>query len=90
MSPPRQRPLLLLQVFTKADKRRKGLTAAVRDSHVTAFKRALLQDLAYLPPSLLTSAAKGLGRGELLSFIAGLRVAYERSGRLEAIRQGMI
>eukprot|EP00198_Chlamydomonas_reinhardtii_P007672 XP_001697009.1 predicted protein [Chlamydomonas reinhardtii] len=77
-------------VFTKADKRRKGLTAAVRDSHVTAFKRALLQDLAYLPPSLLTSAAKGLGRGELLSFIAGLRVAYERSGRLEAIRQGMI
>ncbi|KAG2439301.1 hypothetical protein HXX76_004660 [Chlamydomonas incerta] len=77
-------------VFTKADKRRKGLTAAVRDSHVTAFKRALLRDLAYLPPSLLTSAARGLGRGELLSFIAGLRVAYERSGRLEAIRQGMI
>ncbi|GFR43936.1 hypothetical protein Agub_g5074, partial [Astrephomene gubernaculifera] len=77
-------------VFTKADKRRKGLNAAVRDSHVTAFKRQLLQDLAFLPPSLLTSSAKGLGRGELLNFIAALRVAYERSGRLEAIRQGML
>ncbi|KAG2498912.1 hypothetical protein HYH03_003102 [Edaphochlamys debaryana] len=77
-------------VFTKADKRRKGLTAATRDSHVTAFKRGLLEDLAFLPPSILTSAAKGLGRGEMLNFIASLRVAFERSGRLEAIRQGML
>ncbi|KXZ52762.1 hypothetical protein GPECTOR_8g152 [Gonium pectorale] len=77
-------------VFTKADKRRKGLSSSVRDSHVIAFKRALLRDLAFLPPSILTSSAKGLGRGELLNFIGGLRVAYERSGRLEAIRQGML
>lgn len=62
----------------------------MRDSHVTAFKRELLKDLAFLPPCVLTSSARGLGRGELLNFIAGLRVAYERSGRLEAIKRGML
>ncbi|GIL70844.1 hypothetical protein Vretimale_3922 [Volvox reticuliferus] len=77
-------------VFTKADKRRKGVPSSARDSHVTAFKRSLLEDLAFLPPSILTSSAKGLGRGELLNFIAGLRVAFERSGRFAAIRQGML
>ncbi|GLI58595.1 hypothetical protein VaNZ11_000323 [Volvox africanus] len=77
-------------VFTKADKRRKGVPSSARDSHVTSFKRSLLKDLAFLPPTILTSAAKGLGRGELLNFIAGLRVAFERSGRLTAIRQGML
>ncbi|GLC37836.1 hypothetical protein PLESTB_001481600 [Pleodorina starrii] len=77
-------------VFTKADKRRKGVPASAKDSHVTAFKRALLRDLAFLPPSILTSAAKGLGRGEMLNFMAGLRIAFEKSGRLAAIKQGML
>ncbi|EFJ45466.1 hypothetical protein VOLCADRAFT_82197 [Volvox carteri f. nagariensis] len=77
-------------VFTKVDKRRKGVSSSACDSHVTAFKRALLQDLAFLPPSVLTSCAKGLGRGEMLNFIARLRVAFEKSGRLLAIRQGMM
>lgn len=74
--------------FTKVDKRRKG---AVKSTvHVDAFKRALLQDLAYLPPSIVTSAAAGIGKGEMLRLIASLRVAFVASGRLQAIRQGAI
>jgi GTP-binding protein len=61
-------------VFTKADKRKKGVPR--RDVNVAAFKAALLDTHGFtsIPPSIITSAANGLGKGELLAFVASLRV----------------
>ncbi|KAF8073164.1 GTP-binding protein [Scenedesmus sp. PABB004] len=60
-------------VFTKADKRKKGGPKA--GANVLAFKRALLDGhgFAAVPPTLVTSAASGGGKGELIAFIASLR-----------------
>jgi hypothetical protein len=74
-------------VFTKADKRKKGQPR--HTANVTAFKRALLaqQGFAVLPPSLVTSAAAGAGKQELLAFIASLRVMFEQHQK-QAATQG--
>lgn len=64
-------------VFTKADKKKKGGPRC--GANVRAFKRALLQarGLPVLPPSVVTSAATGDGKSELLAFVASLRVMWE-------------
>ena len=58
-------------VFTKADKRKKG--AGDAGGNMEAFKRELLKDWAYLPPCVVTSAAQGVGKNQLLSLLAQLR-----------------
>jgi GTP-binding protein len=67
-------------VFTKADKRKKGGPRA--RENVAAFRAALVAQagLPVLPPAVVTSAATGGGRGELLAYIASLRVMFEQSG----------
>jgi hypothetical protein len=47
--------------------------------HRAAFKKELLKTFELLPPSLVTSAESGLGKSQLQSLIASLRVAYEQS-----------
>ena len=64
-------------IFTKADKRKKGAPPNVK--HRAAFKRELLKTFELLPPSVVTSADSGLGKSQLQSLIASLRVAYEQS-----------
>lgn len=65
-------------VFTKADKRKKGQPK--HQVNITAFKRALLQQQGFtlLPPSLVTSASAGMGKQELLNYVASLRVMFEQ------------
>lgn len=66
-------------VFTKADKRKKGGPRA--GDNVAAFKRSLIQAHGFgaVPPSLITSASSGLGKQEVLGFVASLRVLYEQT-----------
>ncbi|KAI8477370.1 MAG: P-loop containing nucleoside triphosphate hydrolase protein [Monoraphidium minutum] len=68
-------------VFTKADKRKKGGPGCA--ANVAAFKRALLEGrgLPLLPPSVVTSAAEGAGKGELLAFLASLRGMWEAAAK---------
>jgi GTP-binding protein len=67
-------------VFTKADKRKKGAPRA--GENVAAFKRALLGGgFPFVPPSVVTSAASGGGKTELLALIASLRVMWEGARR---------
>ena len=49
---------------------------------MTAFQAALLADcgFSYLPPCLVTSASRGLGKGEVLAHIAQLRGMLEVAG----------
>lgn len=42
-----------------------------------------VQGFSALPPSVVTSADTGLGKGQLLGLIASLREAFEKSGRLK-------
>lgn len=65
-------------VFTKADKRKKGQPRY--QVNVAAFKQALLekQGFSLVPPSLVTSASSGMGKQQLLNFVASLRVMYEQ------------
>lgn len=65
-------------VFTKADKRKKGQPR--HSTNVVAFKQALVakQGFAVVPPCLVTSASQGLGKQEVLNFIASLRVLFEQ------------
>lgn len=68
-------------VFTKVDKRKKGGPRC--EENVVAFKRALMEDRGFplVPPSLVTSAATGDGKVELLAFIASLRNMWQRAAR---------
>lgn len=68
-------------VFTKADKRKKGVPK--HGQNAEAFKRALIQQHGFtaVPPSVLTSASSGTGKQELLSFIASLRVLFEQGAQ---------
>jgi GTP-binding protein len=68
-------------VFTKADKRKKGGPRCAEN--VAAFKRALLEARGFplVPPSVVTSAASGDGKAELLAFIASLRRMWEEARR---------
>lgn len=52
-------------VFTKCDKQSERETNA----HVKEYERALLEHWEELPPVFLTSAVKGKGRDDILSFI---------------------
>ena len=69
-------------VFTKADKRKRG-GAPGPLQNIAAFKRELLEGRGFplVPPSLVTSAATGGGKTELLGFIASLRAMFEASGK---------
>lgn len=52
-------------IFTKADK----LGRTKLDKNLAAYKTELLKDWAELPPLLVSSAEKGMGKEEILSFI---------------------
>jgi GTP-binding protein len=60
-----ERELPFAIVFTKLDKARKGKG----DRNITAFKEAMKKDWAFLPQSFKSSAVKGTGKEELLSYI---------------------
>jgi len=68
-------------VFTKHDKRRKG--APKKSENIMGFKRALIEQhgFAAVPPCLITSSSAGVGKQEVLGFVASLRVLYEQSDR---------
>lgn len=68
-------------VFTKADKRKRGGPRAA--DNVAAFKRALMEAKGFplVPPSVVTSAASGGGKAELLAFIASLRLLWRDEAR---------
>ena len=68
-------------VFTKADKRKKG--GPRPRANAAAFKRALLESRGFplVPPSVVTSAAVGGGKAELLAFIASLRCMWEAAAK---------
>ncbi|KAG1676374.1 hypothetical protein FOA52_001169 [Chlamydomonas sp. UWO 241] len=70
-------------VFTKTDKRKKGISRSMsaKESNMVSFKRELLKDFEYLPPSIATSAENGSGKREMLHFIGGLRAAYENAAQ---------
>ena len=55
-------------IFTKADKLNKGKLAA----NVESYKQKLLETWVELPPIFVTSAEKGLGEAEVLSYIEGI------------------
>ena len=61
-------------VFTKIDKRKKGLPKPAQN--IAAFKAALLKDWEYLPYSLQTSSQDGTGKLELAAYIASLREMF--------------
>lgn len=65
-------------VFTKHDKRKKG--APAKSANILAYKQALMQQKGFtvLPPSLVTSAAAGTGKTEVLSYLASLRIMFEQ------------
>jgi GTP-binding protein len=73
-------------VFTKADKRKKGQPKY--GANIGAFKQALLetQGFSIVPPCLVTSASSGMGKQELLQFVASLRVMFEQQQK-QAKRQ---
>jgi hypothetical protein len=50
--------------------------------NMTAFQAALLDDYGfrYLPPCVITSASKGVGKGELLGHAALLRDMFAAAG----------
>lgn len=60
-----ERELPFAIVFTKLDKARKGKG----DRNIAAFKEAMKKDWAFLPQSFKSSAVKGTGKEELLSYI---------------------
>ena len=63
-------------IFTKTDKRKKGV--ATPQENVDAFKQALMEEWEHLPFSMETSALKNVGRQELLSHIASLRILWQQ------------
>lgn len=63
-------------VFTKLDKRKKGIPAP--QENIDAFKEAMMEEWEHLPFTLETSALKNTGRQELLSHIASLRVLWQQ------------
>ena len=63
-------------VFTKLDKRKKGCPAP--QENMELFKTTLMEGWEHLPFVLETSALKNIGRPELLSHIASLRVLWQQ------------
>lgn len=60
-------------VFTKADKQSPNKSQSVK----AAWKRTMLKSWEEMPPAFITSAEKGQGREELLSFIDDCNVAWK-------------
>lgn len=63
-------------VFTKLDKRKKGVSPA--DENIAAFERQVAEACGYVPPSILTSSKSGKGRNELLAHVAQLRDFFNK------------
>jgi GTP-binding protein len=61
-------------VYTKVDKRKKGVPDAVEN--IVAFEEKLQEKWDDLPSAVATSSRSGAGRNELLSHIARLRSLY--------------
>ena len=62
-------------VFTKADKRKKKAPPSAEN--IAAFEGRVEAEWGALPPSVVTSAATGAGRPELLRLIGGLRARWD-------------
>jgi GTP-binding protein len=60
-------------VFTKADKQSPNKSQSVKAS----WKRTMLKNWEEMPPTFITSAEKGQGREELLSFIDECNEAWK-------------
>jgi GTP-binding protein len=60
-------------VFTKADKLRKGAI----ERNLEVYKNRLLEEWEVLPEMFVTSAEKGLGKDEILTFIDGLNNGWK-------------
>jgi GTP-binding protein len=61
-------------VYTKVDKRKKGIPDAAEN--IAAFEEKLMEKWDDLPSAVATSSRSGAGRNELLSHIARLRSLY--------------
>jgi GTP-binding protein len=75
-------------VFTKADKRKKGAPRCAEN--IREFKRALIEGRGFplVPPCVVTSAATGGGKQELMAFVASLRVMWEAAGKADKKKAG--
>jgi len=68
-------------VFTKADAAKKKKTGAPPPAaNAAAFRRLLAEAWGDLPPTFLTSAESGEGRGELLQYLAAVRALFMETG----------
>jgi len=65
-------------VFTKMDHRKKDSPSPAQN--VRAFKRMLINDWEELPWCFETSGKTGMGKSELLGYIASINEMYKRSG----------
>jgi GTP-binding protein len=59
-------------VYTKTDRKKKDI-----EEHIAAFEAAMLEHWETLPPSFVSSAVKGTGRAEILSFIEQTLVSID-------------
>lgn len=66
-------------VYTKVDKRKKGVPGA--EDNIAAFEAALQAATRgdALPPGVVTSSRSGAGKSELLSHIGQLRELYNKA-----------
>jgi GTP-binding protein len=68
-------------VFTKADAAKKKKTGAPPPAaNARQFRRLLADAWGDLPPSFLTSAESGMGKSELLQYLAAVRALYAATG----------
>ena len=65
-------------MFTKLDGKKRGGPSPAQNA--AAFKRRLLEDWEALPACFETSSKLGLGRGEVLGYLASLRRLEEEQG----------
>jgi GTP-binding protein len=65
-------------VFTKCDARKKG--GPTPGANIKAFKADLLKEYEELPACFESSAAEGLGRAEVLNYLAQLRKLDKEQG----------
>lgn len=72
-------------VFTKADKRKKGVPGA--EQNMADFRQQLLSNGLQVPPCLITSTKKAQGREAVLRHIAHMRAAFKQTGAEDGPRQ---
>lgn len=63
-------------VFTKLDKRKKGVSGS--EENIAAFEAKVEEACGYLPPTILTSSRSGKGKNELLAHVAQLRDFFNK------------